>query len=100
LARGPEIYCFEETDNGGNLAALSMDPDSPREECWREDLLGGVMVIKTRGRRLIMSEAPESFSEKLIPESEDAELTAVPYGSWGNRGPGEMLVWIRGIFPH
>jgi DUF1680 family protein len=23
------------------------------------------------------------------------ELTAIPYGSWCNREPGEMLVWIH-----
>jgi DUF1680 family protein len=95
IARGPEIYCFEECDNGPNLAALSLDTHATLEECWREDLLGGVMVINTRGRRLVEPEAGESFGEEFVPRSQEAELTALPYGFWGNRTPGEMLVWIR-----
>ncbi|WP_352542336.1 MULTISPECIES: hypothetical protein [unclassified Mesorhizobium] len=25
----------------------------------------------------------------------EAKLTAVPYFTWDNRDPGEMLVWLR-----
>jgi DUF1680 family protein len=95
IARGPEIYCFEETDNSANLAALSLDTDAPLEECWREDLLGGLMQIKAKGKRIIAPEESESFSEKFIPNYEADTLNAIPYGFWGNRSPGEMLVWIR-----
>ena len=95
VARGPEIYCFEETDNGANLAALSLDTDSPLTENWREDLLGGLMQIEAKGTRLIEPEAPESFSEKFVPKHEAVTLCAIPYGFWGNRSPGEMFVWIR-----
>jgi DUF1680 family protein len=96
IARGPEMYCLEEIDNGKNLAALSIDPQSPLEECWREDLLGGVMLVKAGGVRLLEPDAPESFSEQFTPLSEAVELTALPDGLWGNRESGEMLVWIRG----
>ena len=95
IARGPEIYCLEETDNGANLAALSIDTNAPLTECWQEDLLDGVMLIKARGRRLITPEGSESFSENFSPRSEEVELSALPYGLWGNRSPGEMLVWIH-----
>ena len=27
---------------------------------------------------------------------EPAYIKAVPYFAWGNREPGEMLVWLRG----
>jgi DUF1680 family protein len=95
VARGPEIFCFEEIDNGENLAALSLDSGSPLEECWRDDVLGGVMMIKAAGRRQITPGEPESFSEIFSPKNEQVTLTALPYGYWGNRTPGEMLVWIR-----
>jgi DUF1680 family protein len=95
IARGPEIFCFEETDNGENLAALSLDTSAPLEECWREDVLNGIMLIKAAGRRLVTPSAPESFSEEFFPQFEKVTLTALPYGYWGNRTPGEMLVWIR-----
>ena len=95
MARGPEVYCFEECDNGANLAALSIDANAPLEECWNEGILGGVMTIKAKGKRLILPDESESFSEKFTPKTEDACLTALPYGFWCNRLPGEMLVWIR-----
>jgi DUF1680 family protein len=95
IARGPEVYCFEETDNGKNLAALSLDTSTPLAECWNEEITGGFMMIRADGRRLVAPAQPESFSEKFIPRTEKVELKAVPYGIWGNRSPGEMLVWIR-----
>lgn len=108
IAREPEVYCFEECDNGKNLAALSLDTTAPLEETWRDDILGGLTIIKTKGKRLITPADDESFSEKFSPKTEDVELTALPYGYWGNcasvenggtadsnREAGEMLVWIR-----
>jgi DUF1680 family protein len=95
IERGPEIFCLEECDNGKNLAALTIDTQAPLVEHWRDDILGGVMQIKTKGKRLIENEESESFSDKFIPKTQETELTALPYGYWGNRSPGEMLVWIR-----
>jgi len=95
IARGPEIYCLEECDNGKNLAALSLDTSAPLTEIWRGDLLGGITQIKAKGKRLIEPDEAPSFSEIFSPRSVDAELTAIPYGVWCNRAPGEMLVWIR-----
>ena len=97
IARGPEIYCLEECDNGANLAALSLDTSFPLDETWREDLLGGIMMIKARGSRLIENGQSESFSEKFIPQAGETEISALPYSFWGNRTPGEMLVWVRRI---
>ncbi|MCL2833023.1 MAG: glycoside hydrolase family 127 protein [Treponema sp.] len=99
IARGPEIYCLEEIDNGKNLAALSLDTNSPLQEFYSDKIPGGIMVIKACGKRLIAPEQPDSFGENFIPHTENFTLTAVPYGVWGNRNnesePGEMLVWIR-----
>jgi len=95
IKRGPEVFCLEETDNSSNLAAFSVDTSAPFEENWRDDLLGGIMTIKIKGKKLIIPDAPESFSENFISRTKDVTLTAVPYGFWGNRKEGEMLVWIR-----
>jgi len=95
IIRGPEVFCFEETDNGKDLPSFSLDTQTLLEENWRSDLLGGVMMIKAKGKKLIMPEEPQSFSEDFTPRYEDVTLTALPYGLWGNRAPGEMLVWIR-----
>jgi DUF1680 family protein len=95
IVRGPEVYCLEETDNGPDLAALYIDPAAELREEWREDILGGVMVIRCRGKKLVSPGLTESFSCDTRPKFKNIELTAVPYGSWCNRHPGEMLVWIH-----
>jgi DUF1680 family protein len=95
IERGPEIFCLEECDNDKNLAALSIDTQAPLIEHWQENILDGIMQIKTKGKRLIENEECESFSDKFTPKTQETELTALPYGYWGNRTPGEMLVWIR-----
>jgi DUF1680 family protein len=97
LARGPELYCLEEADNGKNLSSLYIDPALPLEEQWREDLLGGTMLIKCRGKKLVSGEAA-SFSTEDKRRFEDAAITAIPYGSWCNRTSGEMLVWVHELF--
>jgi DUF1680 family protein len=95
IVRGPEVYCLEETDNGPDLAALYIDPAAEFREEWREDILGGTMLIRCRGKKLVSPDLTASFSCDALPHFEDVELTAVPYGSWCNRRPGEMLVWIH-----
>jgi len=95
IARGPEIFCLEECDNGENLASLSIDTKSELTESWQDNLLGGIMMIKAKGKRLTAPAEPDSFSEKFIPQYEEVELKAIPYGFWCNRKVGEMLVWIH-----
>lgn len=38
---------------------------------------------------------PEALYRTEPPRIEPCRLTAAPYTLWGNRQPGEMLVWIR-----
>jgi len=96
LQRGPVVYCLEETDNGRNLSALSLACDAEMTVDWNAQTLGGVPLLRGTGRR----SAPPAEAPDVLYSAEDAtckqvELTAVPYYAWGNRGPGEMLVWIR-----
>jgi DUF1680 family protein len=92
LRRGPLVYCFEQTDNGADLNALSLPRRAALRSRWRPDLLGGVVALETVGRRLRGS---VGLYQPSPPESEEASLQAVPYYAWANRRAGEMLVWIR-----
>jgi DUF1680 family protein len=98
LVRGPEVYCLEEEDNGKNLSALYLDPETRLEEVWREDLLGGTKLIRGKGKKLIAPDFTASFSADRAGCFEDVTITAIPYGSWCNRTSGEMLVWIHELF--
>jgi DUF1680 family protein len=99
IVRGPEVYCLEETDNGSNLGAFYIDPSAEFQEEWREDILGGVMLIRCKGKKLSAPGMTGTFSGTVPPCFEDVDLTAVPYGLWGNRQNGEMLVWIHALLP-
>ncbi len=89
LQRGPVVYCLEEADHGPNLPALIL-PQQP-EFRLGTDLDLNVPAILTQGYR--RQEQEELYTTQR-PGTVPVELRAVPYYSWGNRQPGEMLVWI------
>ena len=52
IMRGPLVYCLEETDNGRNLSSLYVDTKAGLTETYEEDLLGGVVTVTARGKRI------------------------------------------------
>jgi len=95
LVRGPLVYCFEEADNGPLLAALSVSPEAEPDVRMEDTPWGRIAVIRAEGWR----DDPEPFGDALYRKAKAAKrpvtLTAIPYFLWGNRGEGEMAVWIR-----
>jgi DUF1680 family protein len=95
IVRGPEVYCFEEVDNGENLSAVYLSADTELSEEWKSDLLGGTMIVRCNGKKFVTDNSGASFSSTEKPRFENITLIALPYGSWANRKPGEMIVWIH-----
>ena len=94
VQRGPLVYCFEQTDNGENLSALALDLKSDISSHEDSSVLEGAIFLKANGFR---TDAGAGGDELYIPyrsDEKEVELKAVPYFMWGNRAPGEMLVWI------
>lgn len=98
IMRGPLVYCLEETDNGENLSSLYVDTKEALTENWEKQLLGGVMTVEAKGKRILEDKwtAGELYKEQP-PELRDVTLKAVPYCYWGNRKTGEMAVWIKDL---
>jgi DUF1680 family protein len=92
LTLGPLVYCFEQADNGEGLTAAIVDP-SKAVEARRCDLDEAASAIKVSGWR----ERPleDALYTQTPPALEPADLTAIPYYLWNNRGRGEMRVWMR-----
>lgn len=98
VQRGSEVYCAEEIDNGGDLAALRIPENGVFEEVPSPlgndspalTVMGSRVQPDASGR--LYSDAPEKSVSCLI--------TLVPYRDWGNRGgrngapEGEMRVWL------
>ncbi|HEV3142708.1 MAG TPA: beta-L-arabinofuranosidase domain-containing protein, partial [Gemmataceae bacterium] len=87
LQRGPVVYCLEGIDNNGRVRNLVLPPESKLTASWEKNILGGVMVI--RGEAISVS---RDQVEKLV--TKPAPFIAIPYSTWANRGPGQMVVWI------
>ncbi|MBQ2955494.1 MAG: glycoside hydrolase family 127 protein [Clostridia bacterium] len=91
LMRGPLVYCLEEKDNGPQLWNLSVKPGTA-EARFDESLLCGVTAITADGLR---DEMESGLYTESVPGRNAVPLTFVPYYAWGNRGKGEMAVWLR-----
>ncbi len=98
VMKGPLVYCLEEADNGSNLSALYVDTRGGIQEIYDRDLLGGVIKLRCKGKKISGSEWKEEELYHSRPlRLQDTALQAVPYYCWGNREKGEMLVWMKEI---
>ncbi|MBO1514134.1 glycoside hydrolase family 127 protein [Metabacillus bambusae] len=95
LQRGPVVYCLEEVDNGSNLPDISISQHAEFSSYFDHELLGGVTVIETEGKRVSNMTEEDILYKPLEIETRTVQIKAVPYFAWCNRTPGEMLVWIR-----
>ncbi len=98
LQRGPIVYCLEEADNGPGLWLLRLPPDAELEAVEREDLLGGVVVVKARGGRGAATGAGAGlYTRRKEPAGAPParDFLFIPYYAWANRGAGEMAVWVN-----
>lgn len=96
IVKGPFVYCLEEVDNGMNLPAIFVDTKQQLVEAYESELLGGINVITCKARKVSAKNwtVDELYKVKEV-ETEEVDLKAVPYCSWGNRKTGEMIVWLK-----
>jgi hypothetical protein len=100
IERGPLVYCLEQCDQEAavNVLDVQMDETAPLQAAWRDDLLGGVMVVEAGGYALDTGRWQDQLYRPLDRQGNlprrPVRLSAVPYHLWANRGPGAMRVWI------
>ncbi|MHB0856484.1 MAG: glycoside hydrolase family 127 protein [Anaerolineae bacterium] len=97
LQRGPLVYCLEELDNGPVLPDIALPRNAALEAHWEEGLLGGVVVLEGPAERRDLTGWEGQLYRATALASRAVTLRAVPYYAWGNRGLGEMLVWLREV---
>lgn len=91
VSRGPLIYCAESADNGAALHMLSLREDSDIRIARREN---GRCDLEISGWRRIATHGA-LYQTAQPPLHEPAVIHMVPYSYWGNRGVGEMRVWLH-----
>ncbi len=96
VQRGPVVYCLESADlpKGVNVSDILLPEDVelvPNVKKIEEQT-----IVCLEGQALSVNE-PE-WNELYRPISDDApddlEICLVPYFAWGNRGKGDMSVWL------
>ena len=89
------VYCLVEEDNGPVLHCIQVTDKAVFKEEYRPDLLRGVVVLESVGRKQKTEEDRPLYSDSVEECYEEKKLTWIPYYAWANRGPGEMMVWVR-----
>jgi DUF1680 family protein len=94
LQRGPVVYCLEEVDNGVNLPSITLPQNSKPQVTFEENLLDGVCVVTAHAEQVDETAWNGELYKPIERRTKPISIKAVPYFSWCNREPGEMLVWI------
>ncbi len=95
LQYGPFVLCLEECDNGKDLQLLGVDTGRVNEAVVESVQIEQVQVpcIRVPGFERVPGE--KLYTRWKAEERLDRTLTFVPYSAWGNRGLGEMRVWVH-----
>lgn len=93
VQRGPLVYCAEQADNGADLHTLLLTGEPGRVEST--PVLGAeALRLVVPALRVLVAEEGEPFGDRGS-DACPGEAVLVPYHLWGNRGEGEMRVWLN-----
>jgi DUF1680 family protein len=92
VARGPLVYALEQADLSPEvtLEDVRIDPAAPIMPGRLPEIPVSLTVRGTVERPA----SADLYPAHVEIQSEQLELTAIPYFLWGNRIPGPMRVWI------
>ncbi len=95
VRRGPLIYSFEQADNRAALDTVVLPQNATFKAQFDPNLAGGVVKLTTEGLTHKSADWTGRLYQPLdVSPATPVTLTAVPYAVWGNRGLGQMIVWI------
>jgi len=89
LQRGPIVYCLEGPDHADQAVQNIVVPQQTSFSAkYDPSFLNGVLFLNGTGSATARQVNSDELLKKELP------VKAIPYYSWNNRGPGEMVVWI------
>lgn len=97
VQRGPVVYCLESVDlpNDVDIEEIVLPRDIQLEARHDEQLLGEVTVLEGTARVERTREWKDELYRRIGPiDVDEVPLRLIPYYAWGNRGKGEMTVWL------
>jgi len=94
LLNGPLVYALEEHDLGVAPQLFSPNLDA-LPEVTKSKVLGGINVISIDGQCDTEFESDDLYLPEGSTPSETRKAKFIPYFAWNNRGPNNMVVWVR-----
>lgn len=101
VERGPLVYCLEQTDqpDGTDLDLVQLLTETPLQDRWQPDLLGGVVTVTARVRTAAAAPTEKlpyqpATLDQAGQDAPEFDVVAVPYFRWANRELGPMRVFI------
>lgn len=93
VMKGPLVYCVESFDHPHlNIHDIRIDPQADFKV---EDLdIDGLMVKSLTCNASVRQQSKDLYTA-LRTREEFIKVRLIPYFSWTNRGPGDMLIWFR-----
>lgn len=89
LQRGPIVYCLEGPDNKDSMVQnILVDKNAVVKTTHNASFMGGVTVLTVNG-----SSTKRQLNTDVLLKT-NQQVMAIPYYTWANRGPNEMMVWI------
>ena len=89
MERGPVLYALESIDQPKDYLFYVVIPREAKIDAhFEENTLNGVVALTGDAFTVEKAAAGGGYAEKPFT------FKAIPYSAWGNRGRGQMLVWI------
>ncbi len=94
---GPLVYCMESIDLPSGVSVYDVLIPSDITLNAKETHIEGskVMMLEGKAKRLVPQKGDNRLYKELKPASGEVTVSLVPYYAWGNRGKGDMSVWLR-----
>lgn len=94
LEHGPFVYCIEQTDHDAPIPCLRLSRAAPLSTMRHGAFSPDVLAIHGDAHAAEVEAGNGGLYHGQPPARTPANLTAVPYYLWCNRGPNPMSVWI------
>ncbi|MET0813327.1 MAG: beta-L-arabinofuranosidase domain-containing protein, partial [Microbacterium sp.] len=95
VQRGPVVYCLESADLPEGVVLEQAALRRGAELRATEAEVAGTRLVTLEAEIAVLPRSPEALYADVSDDVVDtASVRLIPYFAWGNRGPGEMSVWL------
>ena len=96
VKRGPVVYCMEGVDLPGNNIFEVALPSNIKFRTKMVEINGAKLVV-LEGKAFVekTSDWNDTLYREVSPSKNDVAVRLIPYFAWGNRGQGDMTVWLN-----